>query len=120
MKKPNNHTVLFNLLLIGTLLTGCSLLPLQPGQDIEDHSTYHSSAPDRHRRVRRAIQSQDLILGMSTSDVRFAWGEPRDVENAGHPRLGNQRWIYQTGLLGGLGSTRIVYFEGGKVVGWEN
>ena len=59
---------------------------------------------------------------MSTQEVRAAWGEPREVETAGDPRLGNEKWTYYNGLSSrwSISSTRIVYFEAGKVVGWRS
>lgn len=63
----------------------------------------------------------EIVLGMGMEDVVQAWGEPRDVETAGDPRHSNQRWVYYDGISTrwGLGSSRTVYFENGKVVGWQ-
>lgn len=68
-----------------------------------------------------ALRIRELILGMDMRDVRTAWGEPGEVQIAGNPAMGNQRWIYYTSpsLRWGLRQARVVYFEGGKVAGWE-
>ncbi len=74
-------------------------------------------------RVDRAIAHSDLLLGMSMAEVRDAWGAPVETENAGLARNGNERWIYRSGLSGrnGLkGETRAVYFESGRVSGWQS
>jgi hypothetical protein len=65
---------------------------------------------------------QQLTLGMSTSRVRSLWGQPQEIENAGDPTQGNQRWIYLNGLKRNWGTSdyRVVYFERNQVVGWEN
>lgn len=83
-------------------LAGCAVVRPQP----EEHSAYQA-APN------------DVVMGMSVQDVRESWGTPRDVEVAGNPDEGNQRWIYRSGLTPGLNSERILYFEQGRLVGWE-
>ncbi len=39
-----------------------------------------------------------LTLGMSTRNVQALWGRPQEVETAGDPTSGNQRWISLNGL----------------------
>lgn len=62
-----------------------------------------------------------IYMGMKERQVLRNWGEPRVVENAGHPEDGNARWVYFSGLSSrwSLSPMRIVYFENGVVVGWE-
>jgi hypothetical protein len=66
--------------------------------------------------------SNQLTLGMTSSRVQSLWGRPQEIENAGDPSSGNQRWIYLNGLKRGWGTSdyRVVYFERNQVVGWEN
>ncbi|MFL5813324.1 MAG: hypothetical protein ACJ763_07075 [Bdellovibrionia bacterium] len=68
------------------------------------------------------ISQSQLTLGMSSYRVRSLWGQPQEIENAGDPASGNQRWIYLNGLKRGWGTSdyRVVYFERNQVVGWEN
>lgn len=67
--------------------------------------------------------SEDVTLGMSMQRVRKLWGNPAEVDTAGDARLGNQRWTYIDGLSSRYSvrkPARIVYFERGRVAGWEN
>lgn len=72
--------------------------------------------------VAKAIESNDLMLGMSQKSVMESWGDPDAVETAGNPLFGFERWKYNRYVSGQEGyqkEMRIVYFEGGRVVGWE-
>lgn len=71
--------------------------------------------------IRQALKSGDVTLGMGMEDVLRSWGEPRSVDTAGDPRSGNQRWVYYDGLSSrwGMSQKRILYFERGRLVGWE-
>ena len=68
------------------------------------------------------IENQDITLGMTTDQVQESWGEPDLVEVAGNHVYGNKRWKYRKFVSSEDGytqQTRIVYFEAGKVSGWE-
>lgn len=68
------------------------------------------------------VESQDLTLGMTQDLVRKSWGDPDSVENSGNPIYKNERWKYtreSPSLNGYKRERRYVYFEGGRVVGWE-
>ena len=69
-------------------------------------------------RLQTARENRDVVLDMPMQDVHEAWGEPRDIETAGEAAAGNQRWTYLDGISK-LGRVRMVYFERGKVVGWD-
>ena len=72
--------------------------------------------------VREAVQNSDIILGMPKEAVVQSWGEPEIVEVAGNPLYGNERWKYVefvTTQEGYQREERIVYFQNGKVAGWE-
>ena len=81
----------------------------------------HGNTVAREAQIRRSLRQGELTLGMGKSDVLSVWGQPRTIETAGNPELGNQRWVYFTRLSERLGSgpQRMVYFEGGRVAGWE-
>lgn len=67
-------------------------------------------------------ETQDITLGMTQELVRKSWGEPAGVEHSGNPIYKNERWKYIRELptvSGYKREKRYVYFEGGRVVGWE-
>lgn len=72
--------------------------------------------------VAKTIEANDIALGMSQKAVLESWGDPDAVESAGNPLYGYERWKYNRYISGNDGyqkEMRIVYFEGGRVVGWE-
>ncbi len=72
--------------------------------------------------MKSLIESQDIAVGMPQDYVRKSWGEPVSVEVSGNPIYKNERWKYQRMVSGSEGyrkEIRFVYFEGGRVVGWE-
>ncbi len=79
-----------------------------------------SQAPQEE--VKSLIEAQDIAVGMPQEYVRRSWGEPMNVEVSGNPLYKNERWKYQRQVATSQGfrkETRFVYFEGGRVVGWE-
>jgi hypothetical protein len=68
-------------------------------------------------------RNEDLSLGMGKSSVESHWGQPQQVEVAGNPEMGFERWTYQRNvptIHGYTQQTRVIYFENGNVVGWES
>lgn len=68
------------------------------------------------------IDSQDIAIGMPMDFVKKAWGEPQLIESSGNPIFKNERWKYIRHVSTAQGfkqEKRYVYFEGGRVVGWE-
>lgn len=79
-----------------------------------------SQAPQEE--VKALIETQDIAIGMPQDYVRRSWGEPLNIEVSGNPLYKNERWKYQRQVSAAQGfrkETRFVYFEGGRVVGWE-
>jgi hypothetical protein len=73
-------------------------------------------------RMKELIDSQDISVGMQMEYVRRAWGDPLSVESSGNPVYKNERWKYMRHVPGSDGfhqQKRFVYFEGGRVVGWD-
>jgi len=73
--------------------------------------------------VASLIETQDIAVGMSQKAVMESWGDPDLVEVAGDPVFGNERWKYNHYASGNDGyqkEMRLVYFEAGRVVGWES
>ena len=72
--------------------------------------------------IQALVDVNDISLGMTKQAVKDSWGEPELVEVAGNPMYGNERWHYSEQLPsteGYLTEHRLVYFEGGRVAGWE-
>ena len=68
------------------------------------------------------VESQDIAIGMPQDYVRKSWGEPNNIETSGNPIYKNERWQYLKQISTPQGykqESRLVYFEGGRVVGWE-
>lgn len=68
------------------------------------------------------MESLDIAVGMPTEFVKKAWGEPDSIEHSGNPIYKNERWKYIKQIATPHGyrpEKRYVYFEGGRVVGWE-
>ena len=68
------------------------------------------------------VESQDIAVGMSSDLVRKSWGEPETVEVSGNEVYKNERWRYTRDVPTPNGykrERRFVFFEGGRVVGWE-
>ncbi|MCB0364848.1 MAG: hypothetical protein H6624_17480 [Bdellovibrionaceae bacterium] len=68
------------------------------------------------------IENNDIVVGMSQKAVTESWGDPDMVEVAGSPVYRNERWKYSKYVSSEDGyrkEMRIIYFEGGRVVGWE-
>lgn len=72
--------------------------------------------------TQEAIDSEDVVVGMTEKAVRQSWGDPEMVEIAGNPVYGNTRWKYTKHVSspdGYLEEKKIIYFEAGRVAGWE-
>jgi len=72
--------------------------------------------------VAKTIENNDIALGMSQKGVTESWGDPDMIETAGNALYGFERWKYNRYVSGDEGykkELRIVYFEAGRVVGWE-
>jgi hypothetical protein len=68
------------------------------------------------------VSAKDIVVGMPNDIVRRSWGSPDSIDVAGNPLYGNERWRYKRQMPSSEGyrlQSRIVYFEAGKVVGWE-
>ncbi|HXH75033.1 MAG TPA: hypothetical protein VNJ08_08710 [Bacteriovoracaceae bacterium] len=61
-----------------------------------------------------AERRSNIMLGMSKAEVKGNFGKPSKVEVAGNPSYENERWVYSNN-----GATKYIYFESGKVGGWD-
>lgn len=81
-----------------------------------------SEEMDFDRMTMQLIEANDVGRGMSPNAVKQSWGEPDFIETAGNPIYGNERWIYNKLVStqdGYRQEKRIIYFESGRVAGWE-
>lgn len=68
------------------------------------------------------VEAKDIALGMPMNLVKESWGNPDSVEVSGNPQFKNERWKYNRYVSsqdGYKSERKSVYFEGGRVVGWE-
>ncbi len=90
------------------------------GRDIASDSDADNDDSSEHRvksTFRRAIETRDVVLGMSRNDVMESWGEPSMREVAGSGDRGHERWTYRS-RYSLQRQDRVVIFENGKVAGW--
>lgn len=72
--------------------------------------------------TQQLIENNDIARGMSRNAVIQSWGNPDVEEYAGNPVYGNERWVYNKQVSTDQGykqERRLIYFEAGRVVGWE-
>ncbi len=70
----------------------------------------------------QAVEAGDIAIGMTGDLVRRSWGEPVNIEGSGNPLYRNERWKYIRNISSASGfkpQKRFVYFEAGRVAGWE-
>ena len=90
-------------------------------QWLTSHGVFGTDTPNRPE-IQALVEINDITVGMTKQAVRESWGEPELVEVAGNPLYGNERWGYSEQLPSSDGfqtEKRVVYFEGGRVSGWE-
>jgi hypothetical protein len=100
---------IITVLCLALFLTGCALFPSS------------GDTPYQSRWDPTDSSYGDVEMGMKMRDVKTSWGDPDQVETSGNQTFGNQRWVYPADPTQGYGlrARRVVYFEQGKVVGWE-
>jgi hypothetical protein len=64
--------------------------------------------------ARSPAGGRDVSMGMNKDDVVRNWGRPERMDIAGDPRQQNERWAYRKN-----GNTKYIYFEKGRVEGWN-
>ena len=87
-----------------------------------NENSFNSRSSSVKNNMQDLIEAQDIALGMPQALVRQSWGDPDAIEVSGNPQFKNERWRYNRYVStqdGYKPEKKIVYFEGGKVVGWE-
>lgn len=72
--------------------------------------------------VQTLIDENDIAVGMTRQAVKESWGPADNIDVAGNPMYGNEKWYYTgqiTSSEGYMTERRTVVFESGLVVGWE-
>ncbi len=95
---------------------------LQEKQEWAQNEKVWTRAKKPNDEMKILMQNQDIAIGMPLDYVIKSWGEPLSKEVSGNPLFKNQKWRYSRSISTQEGfkqEKRIVYFEGGKVVGWE-
>lgn len=122
------------LLLCGLMLNACLL---SSPRNIDASRKFHPEISDLDNLEMLLLNEQEslyesaadsgsedhLRLGMPKNRVKRTLGLPSQVEVAGNPKYGNERWIYERSvptLQGYYKERRVMYFEGGRLVGWES
>jgi hypothetical protein len=97
-----------------------------PTREARDRWAHHKGITTDETKVDQItsglIENNDIGRGMTRGAVKQSWGEPDLVESAGNPMYGNERWRYTKQVSTDDGykqEMRIIYFESGRVVGWE-
>lgn len=81
-----------------------------------------SRAKNPSQDMKETMDNGDIAIGMPMDFVLKSWGEPLQKEVSGNPLYKNEKWKYSRSLPSAAGykqERRTVYFEGGRVVGWE-
>jgi hypothetical protein len=75
-----------------------------------------------NKEFQELVETQDIAVGMTADLVKKSWGDPESVDHSGNEIYRNERWKYTRDVPSPSGykrERRFVYFEGGRVVGWE-
>lgn len=98
----------------------------QPGFEARQKWLAENDFQARIQRVKSQlkdlVEAQDIALGMPEELVKKSWGEPEAIDVSGNPLFKNQKWRYHKYVStesGYKNERKTVYFEGGKVVGWD-
>lgn len=66
--------------------------------------------------IQTSIKKGEVIMGMTSQQVRYAWGAPDKVSTSYEGGKHRELWIYSSFL--GLSKKTYLYFEEGKLVFW--
>lgn len=99
-----------------------------PGAGSDENKMHVSAAPAepstlrpgevdlaRQADLRTAIESRKVMVGMTAEQVRSSWGSPTKISNSVIGGHAHAQWVYRRDKV----TTQYVYFEDGKVSGWN-
>jgi hypothetical protein len=91
-------------------------------QEWLDERNFTQRSKQTQNEFKDLVDVQDIAIGMPQNLVRKSWGDPDSVDVSGNPALKNERWKYARFISSSEGykpEKKVVYFEGGRVIGWE-
>jgi len=92
------------------LLNGCTSFRLD----------YVNSHPDLDGRTREAILNGRIFIGMTEEQVKVSWGRPKEIHRSVGMNWSREQWVYGIKEGDHYISPTYVYFERGRVIGWED
>lgn len=88
------------------LLFGCAEAVRYTDYEIKDFPT----------NIQEAIKKGEVLMGMTTSQVRYAWGPPSKSMSSYVEGKHREHWIYKA--KAGMEKTHL-FFEDGKLTFWS-
>jgi hypothetical protein len=74
----------------------------------EDQHSYAAGTLGSEARKQRAIANGRVMAGMTTNEVRKAWGQPATIDHETNQQGLCEQWVYPYGS--------VIYFVNGRVV----
>jgi outer membrane protein assembly factor BamE (lipoprotein component of BamABCDE complex) len=120
------------ILLMSLFITSCMIAPYQAEplrkahpalSELDNIEMLLQNEESQYLETRQIASGDNISLGMQMKKVKLNLGTPMTVEIAGNPKYGNERWIYEKEIPtmnGYYKEKKVIYFEGGSVVGWES
>lgn len=72
---------------------------------VESDRAQSQAFVNHQKDVEAAIAAKKVIIGMTTEEVRKAWGKPRNIDRTSTANHEGQHWFYGEGTL-------LVFFDG--------
>lgn len=66
--------------------------------------------------IQTSIKKGEVMMGMTSAQIRYAWGAPDKVSTSYESGKHRELWIYTSFL--GLSKETYLFFEDGKLVFW--
>jgi hypothetical protein len=76
----------------------------------EAKKEYIKNHPERSRFI-ALMEKEKIVIGMNKQEVKFSWGEPRDINRTVTTYGVHEQWVYDSSYL---------YFEGDKLTSWQD
>ena len=88
----------------------------QQRRQAEEHRRAEEYREQKHLaqfplRIRTAIQSKKIVLGMTEEQVLLSWGKPHDINKSVGSWGVHEQWVYR--------EEYYLYFENGILTSWQ-